>query len=90
LNSNGGGSSLGGRPLTRNVRVLKKTLMNLIFEWNEDKARRNEAKHGVSFHEGKTVFNDPFAVTVTDPDHSECEDRWFDIGLTSRERLVVI
>jgi len=42
--------------------------MNLIFEWDEDKARRNEAKHGVSFQEGKTVFNDPFAVTVPDPD----------------------
>jgi len=49
--------------------------MNLIFEWDEDKARRNKAKHGVSFQEGKTVFNDPFAVTIPDPDHSEHEDR---------------
>jgi hypothetical protein len=70
--------------------ALKETLMNLIFEWDEDKARRNEAKHGVSFHEGKTVFNDPFAVTVTDPDHAECKDRWLDIGFTSRGRLVVV
>ncbi len=70
--------------------ALNETLMNLIFEWDEDKARRNEAKHGVSFHEGKTVFNDPFAVTVPDPDHSEHEDRWLDIGFTSRGRLVVV
>lgn len=73
-----------------NRSALKETLMNLIFEWDEDKVRRNEAKHGVSFQEGKTVFNDPFAVMVPDPDHSEHEDRWLDIGFTSRGRLVVV
>ena len=64
--------------------------MDLIFEWDEDKALRNDAKHGVSFHEGKTVFNDLFAVTIPDPDHSEHEDRWIDIGVSSKGRLVVV
>jgi len=70
--------------------LLKETVMDLIFEWDEDKARRNKAKHGTSFHEGKTVFNDPFAVTIPDPDHSEGEERWMDIGISVRGRLVVV
>ena len=53
--------------------------MDLIFEWDEEKANRNDAKHGVTFEEAKTVFNDPFAMTVSDPDHSDEEERWLDI-----------
>jgi len=64
--------------------------MDLIFEWDDDKARRNAAKHGVPFDEGKTIFNDPFAITISDPDHSEQEDRWIDIGFSCRGRLVVV
>ena len=44
--------------------------MALIFEWGENKAQENQRKHGVDFEEAKTVFNDPFAITVYDPDHS--------------------
>ena len=64
--------------------------MDLTFEWDEDKASRNETKHGVAFHEGKSVFNDPFSVTIPDPDHSEYEDRWLDIGFSSKGRLVLV
>ncbi len=64
--------------------------MSLLFEWDENKARSNLVKHGVSFEEGKTVFNDPFAITVPDPDHSDDEDRWIDIGFSSRGRLTVV
>jgi len=64
--------------------------MGLAFEWDEEKARRNELKHGVTFEEAKTVFNDPFAVTVPDPDHSEEEERWLDIGLSAEGRLLVV
>ena len=44
------------------------------FEWDEDKARRNLAKHGVSFEEASTVFSDPFELMIHDPLHSEDED----------------
>ena len=64
--------------------------MDLVFEWNEHKAKREEAKHGVTFEEGKTVFSDPLAVTIPDPGHSEHEERWLDIGFTTRGRLVVV
>ena len=64
--------------------------MQLLFEWDEDKARQNVEKHGVSFDEGRTVFNDPFAITMSDPDHSEDENRWIDIGFSAAGRLVVV
>jgi uncharacterized DUF497 family protein len=37
-------------------------------------------KHSVTFEETKTVFNDPFAIAINDPDHSVQEDRYLDIG----------
>ena len=64
--------------------------MDLVFEWDEEKARGNETKHHVSFEEGKTVFNDPFSLTIPDPDHSIGEDRWIDIGLSAAGRLLVV
>jgi len=44
--------------------------LELFFEWFEEKAKKNFKKHGVSFEEAKTVFNDPFSITVSDPLHS--------------------
>jgi uncharacterized DUF497 family protein len=37
--------------------------MDLVFEWDEEQANRNAAKHGVTFEEAKTIFNGPFART---------------------------
>ena len=45
------------------------------FEWDPRKAERNLRKHGVSFTEAGTAFGDEFAITVSDPDHSDDEDR---------------
>ena len=64
--------------------------MPLTFEWDENKANENLKKHGVSFDEAKTVFNDPFSVTIDDPDHSIEENRYVDIGLSSKGRLIVV
>ncbi len=65
--------------------------MALVFEWDEEKASRNKAKHGITFDEAKTVFNDPFSMTVSDPDHSAEEERWVDIGLSERgEKIRII
>ena len=64
--------------------------MPFIFEWGEKKAEDNLRKHGVSFAEAKTVFNDPFSVTIYDPDHSSDEQRYIDIGLSSKGRLIVV
>jgi hypothetical protein len=64
--------------------------MDLTFEWDEEKARRNELKHGVTFEEARTIFNDPFAMTISDPEHSDEEERWLDIGLSTKGRLLVV
>lgn len=41
------------------------------FEWDPEKARRNLAKHGVSFDEASAAFEDPVSLTIDDPDHSQ-------------------
>ena len=60
------------------------------FEWDPKKAKRNLKKHGVSFEEGVTVFYDPLSATFDDPDHSLGELRYITIGLSSRNRLLVV
>jgi uncharacterized DUF497 family protein len=62
----------------------------VIFEWDDQKATSNLKKHGVSFQEAKTVFGDTLSITVADPEHSESEYRFIDIGLTESGRLLVV
>jgi hypothetical protein len=62
----------------------------VIFEWDDQKATSNLKKHGVSFQEAKTVFGDMLSITVADPEHSESEYRFIDIGLTESGRLLVV
>ena len=64
--------------------------MNYNFEWDPHKAQRNYRKHGIHFEEAATVFRDPGAVTIFDPDHSEDEDRWITMGISKRGRLLVV
>jgi uncharacterized DUF497 family protein len=64
--------------------------MALTFEWDEAKDLTNQKKHGISFDEAKAVFSDPHSLTIADEAHSEDEDRFIDIGLSSRGRLVVV
>jgi uncharacterized DUF497 family protein len=44
----------------------KGVFANLTFEWDEEKSENNFRKHKVSFEEAKSVFNDPFALTIPD------------------------
>ena len=50
------------------------------FEWDEAKAAANLAKHGVSFEEAKTIFDDRLYVDFYDPKHSLNEHRYIIIG----------
>lgn len=59
-------------------------------EWDAAKARRNAAKHGITFEEAATAFQDPLELTVFDPDHSIVEDRFVSVGMSSRGRLLVV
>ena len=60
------------------------------FQWDPKKATRNLARHGVSFKEASTVFGDPLASTIVDPDHSVEEVRFLTAGRSAQGRLVVV
>ncbi len=60
------------------------------FEWNPDKAESNYGKHGVSFEEAATVFNDGLSVTFPDPDHSMGEGRYVIIGISRYGQLLIV
>ena len=65
-------------------------MAELWFEWDERKNRENQRKHGVSFEEGRTVFFDEGALLIADPDHSESEERFVLLGLSSALRSLVV
>jgi uncharacterized DUF497 family protein len=56
--------------------------MPLQFEWDPEKAVRDERTHRITFEEAPTVFGDPPATTVPDPEHSDIEKRWLTTGLS--------
>ena len=60
------------------------------FEWEAEKDQQNQVKHGVSFEEASTVFGDPFALTINDPDHSWEEQQFLTTGYTTGQRLVIV
>jgi uncharacterized protein len=62
----------------------------LRFEWDERKNRSNRTKHGVWFEEAQTAFRDPNARLFHDPEHSEEEDRFILIALSSAARPLVV
>ena len=64
--------------------------MSYEFEWDATKATANHRKHGVSFHEASTVFADPLALLMRDPDHSLDEERYLVLGASSAGRLLVV
>jgi len=65
--------------------------MNWIrFEWDDRKAWTNERKHGISFEEAETAFYDDNARLSYDPDHSQDEDRYILLGVSSSLRLLVV
>ncbi len=64
--------------------------MAMQFEWDEEKAEINLKKHKIGFQEAKSVFGDPFSITIDDPDHSKKEQRFIDIGSSASGKLLVI
>ncbi|MGH8239238.1 MAG: BrnT family toxin [Steroidobacteraceae bacterium] len=64
--------------------------MDLVFEWDEGKNRANRRKHGVSFEEARTAFLDENARVLSDPEHSEAEDRFVLLGMSTSLRVLVV
>ena len=64
--------------------------MQYNFEWNPEKAKSNRRKHGVSFEQAATVFQDPHALSIYDAEHSGKEDRWLTLGLSANGGVIVV
>lgn len=62
----------------------------LQFEWDENKNAINRKKHRVSFEEAETVFYDENAVLITDPEHSQDEERFILLGFSVMARLLLV
>ena len=60
------------------------------FEWDAGKTKSNLEKHGVTFDEASTVFNDELSLTVADPDHSISEERSLIFGESAGTKFLVV
>jgi hypothetical protein len=60
------------------------------YEWNEEKNKLNQQKHGVSFEEAKEVFDDPLQISKLDKRFSYFEERWITVGATSKSKVLVV
>ena len=65
-------------------------MSSLQFEWDNRKAAANLKKHGVSFEEARSVFLDDRARLIDDPDHSDDEERFVLLGLSTSLRLLLV
>lgn len=62
----------------------------LRFEWDERKNKRNRRKHGIWFEEAQSVFDDSHGRLFYDPEHSEDEERFILLGVSSAARILVV
>ena len=70
--------------------LLLVEFMDMLFDWDENKARINENKHGISFLEAMTAFNDPNAIIIDDDEHSDDEERFILLGMSSEVNLLMV
>lgn len=61
-----------------------------LFDWDENKNRINEKKHGITFHEASTVFFDEKAILFDDPQHSQEEDRFLLLGMSELANVCLV
>jgi len=62
----------------------------MLFDWDENKAKSNLDKHGVSFDEATSVFDDPLFLTFSDTENSIHEQRFIIIGESTKGKLLVV
>ncbi len=60
------------------------------FEWDRLKADTNYRKHGIRFSEALPVFEDDYALTISDRESDPNEERFVSIGTGAKERVLVV
>ncbi len=61
----------------------------MIFEWDENKNRLNQQKHGISFEEAREIFEDPLHIARLDFRYNYFEERWVTVGNSKKKQLLV-
>ena len=80
-----------GKHLDKAIYYNYNIIMDTInFEWDENKNAINKRKHQISFEEAQTVFYDDEALVIDDPEHSEQEERFIILGMSTRANLLVV
>ena len=64
--------------------------LDMLFDWDDNKAKANERKHGISFSEAMTIFGDTNAVLMEDNIHSDDEDRFILLGMSRETNLLMV
>ena len=62
----------------------------MVFRWTAQKAATNLKKHGIDFHEAATVLDDTLSTTFPDDEHSNFDPRFVTVGMSSRDRILVV
>ena len=65
-------------------------MKDINFEWDENKNKTNQKKHGINFEEAKTIFYDDNAILFDDPEHSIEEERFLILGISKYENLCIV
>lgn len=63
---------------------------SLQYEWDEEKDQKNQHRHGLSFADALSVFDDPSLLSMYDVEHSEDEDRWITLGRNASGAVLVV
>lgn len=62
----------------------------MLFEWNGTKNKSNFKKHGIWFEEAQTIWADANSIEFFDPEHSDAEDRFIRIGLSTSNNILLV
>ena len=63
---------------------------SILFDWDNTKNLTNIEKHGISFVDAVSVFDDEFAILFDDPDHSTYEERFLIIGYSAIGKICIV
>ncbi len=64
--------------------------MKIKFIWDESKNKDNQRKHGVSFEEASTIFENFPLEIFFDPEHSTAEARYIAVGFSNKGRILLV
>ncbi|MBR1552831.1 MAG: BrnT family toxin [Schwartzia sp.] len=68
---------------------MRKTIAGIAFEWDDEKEKLNDKKHGVDFDMAARVFFDPYHIELPDEAHSDYETRYKVLGMVENLLLVI-